>query len=478
MRIANEIAADAMELIVRGLRAGMRESQAAAIWQGFVHGQGTARSRRRPGAAVLARLGRPRHQDVHVDGRPAGDRATSRCCSRSGCAPTATGRITPRTSSSASCARTTASSRSGSWPSTTARSPIASRARASPSSTCSCATGSPRWATRGSPRIRSATASARGRTSRRTRIAPAAARSRQGMVLAIEPGVYWEGGGGLRVEDNFLIGSERRREALGVPGRGGEVLMSDLIWTGGLNDPYRLGGQRRPLRHDAARRRADRRRRARPRAEARDRAAARRARDRPHRGRLPAGLAGRLGCGEADRGCRPARAGVGLLPRGAGRSRGARRARRAGVGDRVADLRSEAGGDRRRPREDARPDHERDALRRRARDPRRVLRRRLDRAPIRRSTSGSTSRPSRPVRAKSPSSTRSASPGPRRSPTSSARRSSGSARTCRCTSTATTTSGSRPARPSRPCAPAPGGSTGRSTAWASGPGTRTSARWR
>jgi len=27
----------------------------------------------------------------------------------------------------------------------------------------------------------------------------------QGMVLAIEPGAYWEGGGGLRVEDNFLI---------------------------------------------------------------------------------------------------------------------------------------------------------------------------------------------------------------------------------------------------------------------------------
>jgi Xaa-Pro aminopeptidase len=27
----------------------------------------------------------------------------------------------------------------------------------------------------------------------------------KGMVLAIEPGCYWEGGGGLRVEDNFLI---------------------------------------------------------------------------------------------------------------------------------------------------------------------------------------------------------------------------------------------------------------------------------
>jgi Xaa-Pro aminopeptidase len=28
---------------------------------------------------------------------------------------------------------------------------------------------------------------------------------RRGMVLAIEPGIYWEGGGGLRIEDNWLI---------------------------------------------------------------------------------------------------------------------------------------------------------------------------------------------------------------------------------------------------------------------------------
>src|SRR5579872_2606278 len=28
---------------------------------------------------------------------------------------------------------------------------------------------------------------------------------KQGMVLAIEPGIYWPGGGGLRLEDNFLI---------------------------------------------------------------------------------------------------------------------------------------------------------------------------------------------------------------------------------------------------------------------------------
>jgi Xaa-Pro aminopeptidase len=33
----------------------------------------------------------------------------------------------------------------------------------------------------------------------------APAELREGMVLAVEPGLYWEGGGGLRVEDNFLI---------------------------------------------------------------------------------------------------------------------------------------------------------------------------------------------------------------------------------------------------------------------------------
>ena len=25
------------------------------------------------------------------------------------------------------------------------------------------------------------------------------------MVLALEPGVYWDGGGGLRLEDDFLV---------------------------------------------------------------------------------------------------------------------------------------------------------------------------------------------------------------------------------------------------------------------------------
>jgi Xaa-Pro aminopeptidase len=43
LRIANEIAADAMEHVRGELRLGMRESEAAALWQGFVHGRGTAR---------------------------------------------------------------------------------------------------------------------------------------------------------------------------------------------------------------------------------------------------------------------------------------------------------------------------------------------------------------------------------------------------------------------------------------------------
>jgi Xaa-Pro aminopeptidase len=43
LRIANEIAAAAMEHVRAQLRPGMREAEAAAIWQGHVHGQGTAR---------------------------------------------------------------------------------------------------------------------------------------------------------------------------------------------------------------------------------------------------------------------------------------------------------------------------------------------------------------------------------------------------------------------------------------------------
>jgi Xaa-Pro aminopeptidase len=41
LRLANELAAAAMEHVREQLRPGMREAEAAALWQGFVHGEGT-----------------------------------------------------------------------------------------------------------------------------------------------------------------------------------------------------------------------------------------------------------------------------------------------------------------------------------------------------------------------------------------------------------------------------------------------------
>jgi Xaa-Pro aminopeptidase len=41
--------------------------------------------------------------------------------------------------------------------------------------------------------------------------------AREGMVLAIEPGVYWDGGGGLRLEDNFLVTSAGPEKLCSVP---------------------------------------------------------------------------------------------------------------------------------------------------------------------------------------------------------------------------------------------------------------------
>ena len=39
----------------------------------------------------------------------------------------------------------------------------------------------------------------------------------EGMVLAIEPGIYWDGGGGLRVEDNFLITADGAEKLSSFP---------------------------------------------------------------------------------------------------------------------------------------------------------------------------------------------------------------------------------------------------------------------
>ncbi len=50
----------------------------------------------------------------------------------------------------------------------------------------------------------------------------------EGMVLAIEPGCYWEGGGGLRLEDNFLITSDGAEKLSSYPGRDREDRVTTL----------------------------------------------------------------------------------------------------------------------------------------------------------------------------------------------------------------------------------------------------------
>lgn len=40
---------------------------------------------------------------------------------------------------------------------------------------------------------------------------------REGMILSVEPGVYWPGGGGLRLEDCFLVGSDGAEALCGFP---------------------------------------------------------------------------------------------------------------------------------------------------------------------------------------------------------------------------------------------------------------------
>ena len=49
---------------------------------------------------------------------------------------------------------------------------------------------------------------------------------KKGMVLAIEPGIYWPGGGGLRLEDNFLITDQGNEKLCSYP------------------DDFRLAGQK------------------------------------------------------------------------------------------------------------------------------------------------------------------------------------------------------------------------------------------
>jgi Xaa-Pro aminopeptidase len=205
MRLANEIAAAAMEHVRAELRAGMKESQAAALWNGFVHAEGTGWNGKvtlahgfslvwsGPGIRTFtATSDRPIQPDeptlfeiwVCADGYWC-DHTKNLC----------PGELTPEYQRllddlTAVYQRAIEHCRPGAGLDELDRLIREGIAEAGypgqPSHPVAHGVGArahePPYAHQAAP-----------------------ATIEEGMVLAIEPGAYWEGGGGLRLEDNFLI---------------------------------------------------------------------------------------------------------------------------------------------------------------------------------------------------------------------------------------------------------------------------------
>jgi Xaa-Pro aminopeptidase len=205
MRLANEIAAAAMEHVRGRLRPGMKESEAAALWEGFVHAEGTGWNDRvdlalgfslvwsGPGIKTFtATADRPVQPDeptlfeiwVCADGYWC-DHTKNLC----------PGELSPRyrellDALLAVYERAIAHVRPGASFAELDRLVREGIAEAGypgqPSHPIAHGVGArahePPYAHQ-----------AGGGT------------MEEGMVLAIEPGIYWDGGGGLRVEDNFLV---------------------------------------------------------------------------------------------------------------------------------------------------------------------------------------------------------------------------------------------------------------------------------
>jgi Xaa-Pro aminopeptidase len=217
IRLANAIAAAAMEHVARELRPGMKESEAAALWEGFVHGEGTGWEGRvdlalgyslvwsGPGIRTFtATADRPvqEHEPtlfeiwVCADGYWA-DHTKNVC----------PGELNA--------------------PYVALEEQVMSVYTAI---TEGCGPGSSLAELDKSVRAALAEAGYPGQPSHpichgvgaRAHEPPYAHQAgtgtvEEGMVLAIEPGVYWDGGGGLRVEDNFLITADGAEKLSSFP---------------------------------------------------------------------------------------------------------------------------------------------------------------------------------------------------------------------------------------------------------------------
>jgi Xaa-Pro aminopeptidase len=217
MRLANAIAAAAMNHVVRELRPGMKESEAAALWGGFVHGEGTGWEGKvdlalgyslvwsGPGIRTFTATGsRPvqEHEPtlfeiwVCADGYWA-DHTKNVCPGE----PNAAYAELEQQLMSVYTGITSAL-RPGSGLAELDRAMRAGLADAGypgqPSHPICHGVGA------------------------RAHEPPYAHQAglgtlEEGMVLAIEPGVYWDGGGGLRVEDNFLITADGAEKLSSFP---------------------------------------------------------------------------------------------------------------------------------------------------------------------------------------------------------------------------------------------------------------------
>jgi len=205
MRLANELAAEAMEHVRALLRPGMKESEAGAIWEGYVHGAGTGFRGQvelargfslvwsGPGIKTFTATGsRP-----VVEGQPTLFEIWV-CCDGYWADHTKNlcpGELDPRYAELEETLtgiydEAVAYVRDGAelaWLDRLVRERITEAGyRGQPSHPICHGVGArahePPYAHQAGPGT-----------------------AREGMVLAIEPGIYWEGGGGLRLEDNFLV---------------------------------------------------------------------------------------------------------------------------------------------------------------------------------------------------------------------------------------------------------------------------------